>query len=293
MLNELIQIDRRRRRHGPSLTVPRGGRKHACTATPRVATDQRLVTAFLPAPLVMDVVRGAGGGRAADPSRKLLWRLVCQVRCTGCPRLGGRRCRLRGAAVLTGARRAVRLLCAVLRRRTEFRRESPLSKDRAWPSWLLIVCRGCSRAVVPGHRPGETAQEPRHEAPEPCASARSDRSVGEMPWPTSGQWRPWKPRAGESVCAQHGRRGAGGRRSAAPARVLEPSALRDSRPARPPRADIRGLSGTFWARPAGRLAPPQPSAARPQHGHPRRRGAVLAVLIGPSDRGTLMSDSPA
>ena len=65
---------------------------------------------------------------------KLLWRFVCQVRCTGCPRPGRASGSAEGAAGLTGLRDArsdsyARVGC----RRTGFRRESPLSKDRAWP----------------------------------------------------------------------------------------------------------------------------------------------------------------
>ena len=64
----------------------------------------------------------------------LLWRFVCQVRCTGCPRPGRASGSAEGAAGLTGLRDArsdsyARVGC----RRTGFRRESPLSKDRAWP----------------------------------------------------------------------------------------------------------------------------------------------------------------
>jgi hypothetical protein len=58
MLDEVIQIDRRWRRHGPSLTAPRRRRKRMRRSTPHVAIDRRwrLVTAFLPAPRFADVV---------------------------------------------------------------------------------------------------------------------------------------------------------------------------------------------------------------------------------------------
>lgn len=54
MLDEVIQIDHRRRRHGPSLTAPRHHRK-PMRARPRMLgpiSRWRLVTAFLPAPLL-------------------------------------------------------------------------------------------------------------------------------------------------------------------------------------------------------------------------------------------------
>ncbi|MCA1681164.1 MAG: hypothetical protein LC777_20595, partial [Actinobacteria bacterium] len=67
-------------------------------------------------PVSVDPAEGAARHRswAGDPNApiKLLWRFVCQARCSGCPRLGRASVSVEGAAGLAGARRAVRLFCA-------------------------------------------------------------------------------------------------------------------------------------------------------------------------------------
>ncbi len=85
----------------------------------------------------LDLASGVTGWPKDDEPRtiamtpKLLWKAVCQVSSTGCPRLGGHPGRSRG-------RRAWRMRDArsgcyarIGYRRTGFRRESPLSTDRA------------------------------------------------------------------------------------------------------------------------------------------------------------------